>query len=248
MELHWSISEGDVAAVVSIVERMSANPFVMRRISDNLEARGKVNRAELWHCMVSTRLTSAQRSGPESPVTMFVNARPFALNYEATRAATRPAEAIAAALRAHGGIRFADRIGRDLEANLATLEAGGWSTTLDVCNGLIGCDDRGGEKLAASHIDEFVGFGSKQARNLLQQLGLIKYEIPIDSRLSAWLRDFGFPVPLSAPALGDPAFYQFVLDVIVELCARAGVYPCVFDAAVFASRDEDGWTEGNATN
>lgn len=248
MKLQWSISKRDVDAVAALVERMSSNPFVVRRRQRNLEGRERVTRAEFWRAMVSTRLTSAQRSGPGSPVTTFVNSRPFPLTYEAMRTTSSPAEAIAAALRDAGGIRFPERIGRDLAANLATLEGGGWRKTLDLCNGLIGRDDRGAEKDAAAHIDEFVGFGSKQARNLLQQLGLIKYEIPIDSRLSAWLREFGFPVPLSAGALGDPAFYEFVLDVLVELCARAGVYPCVFDAAVFASRDEAAWTEDNATN
>lgn len=47
----------------------------------------------------------------------------------------------------------------------------------------------------ADNIDQlFKCFGSKQARNFLQALGLTKYEIPIESRMMNWLEEFGFPI------------------------------------------------------
>ena len=85
--------------------------------------------------------------------------------------------------------------------------------------------------------NEFKGFGPKQSRNFLQSLGLTKYEIPIDSRISQWLNNFGFPIRLSSTSLSDKAFYHFVSDGIIELCEKAGIYPCELDAGIFSSFD-----------
>src|SRR3712207_8726784 len=37
--------------------------------------------------------------------------------------------------------------------------------------------------------DSLKGFGPKQSRNLLQGLGLTRYEIPIDIRITRWFND-----------------------------------------------------------
>ena len=67
------------------------------------------------------------------------------------------------------------------------------------------------ERAVANYIeDTFKGFGPKQSRNLLQMLGLTRYEIPIDSRLITWLNPCLSPVALTSPLLGDRAFYEFV--------------------------------------
>jgi thermostable 8-oxoguanine DNA glycosylase len=102
------------------------------------------------------------------------------------------------------------------------------------------------EKEVAEYIQEkFQGFGPKQSRNFLQALGLTRYEIPIDSRVTDWLNNFGFPVRLSAAALADSNYYDFVSKGVQALCAASGVYPCVLDAAIFALKDRDAWTEAN---
>ena len=89
------------------------------------------------------------------------------------------------------------------------------------------------------------GFGPKQSRNLLQSLGLTKYETPLDSRVINWLNDFGFPVKLTGNALSDQNYYHFISDGIRELCSAADLYPCVLDAAMFAQMDDGGWNEEN---
>jgi len=81
------------------------------------------------------------------------------------------------------------------------------------------------------------GFGPKQSRNLLQWLGLSRYEIPLDSRITKWLNEFGFPVKLSATALQDINYYNFVSDGFQKLAKTADIYPCVLDAIIFASYD-----------
>ena len=103
-----------------------------------------------------------------------------------------------------------------------------------------------GDRKAAAFIDDnFKGFGPKQSRNLLQSLGLSKYEIPIDSRITKWLNEFGFPVTLSATGLSDRNYYNFVSNGFQQLCKAAKVTPCVLDAAIFASFDASGWTDEN---
>jgi len=96
------------------------------------------------------------------------------------------------------------------------------------------------ETEAADFIDRCLkGFGPKQSRNLLQSLGVTKYEVPIDSRITKWLNDFvGFPMYLSATALGDLSYYKFVSEGFRELCAASDIYPCVLDAAIFSSFDD----------
>jgi hypothetical protein len=76
-------------------------------------------------------------------------------------------------------------------------------------------------------------------------LGLTRHEIPIDSRITKWLNDFGFPVHLSANALADTNYYCFVMDGFQALCRTCEVAPCVLDAAIFSSFDDGGWTEEN---
>jgi N-glycosylase/DNA lyase len=130
--------------------------------------------------------------------------------------------------------------------DFAKLEGGEWQTALSHCDSLIGQNSREAEVRVATYIDRtFGGFGPKQSRNLLQELGLTRYEIPIDSRVTDWLNKFDFPVRLSATALADDGYYNFVSDGIQELCRRCDVMPCILDAIVFSLKDGDGWTEGN---
>jgi hypothetical protein len=47
---------------------------------------------------------------------------------------------------------------------------------------------------------------------------------------------------LSAAALGDKNHYNFVLDGFQKVCTACKIYPCVMDAAIFASFDPE-WPE-----
>jgi len=196
--------------------------------------------------MVSMRLTSRQKSGPKSHVARFTHHDPFPLAYAEVRRSRSPADLIAKALRTAGGIRFAERIASDLSQNLSILEIGGWAGTLEQCNLLTRLVSREIEIEVADYVQKhFFGFGPKQSRNLLQSLGLTRYEIPIDSRLTDWLNEFGFPVRLSATGLADDNYYRFISDGIQALCDHSDVLPCIFDAAVFALRDSADWTDEN---
>lgn len=192
------------------------------------------------------RLTSIQKSGPNSPVAKFNRREPFPLSYKLLCDAKRPEVLIADVLKNARGIRFINRIPSELAANFDLLQNGEWARALRECNRLVSPVSCAVEKEVANYIDDkFTGFGPKQSRNLLQALGLTRFEIPIDSRVTEWLNKFGFPVQLSATALADRHYYEFVLKGIQMLCAKSGVYPCILDAAIFALRDGDAWTKTN---
>ncbi|MGB9611916.1 MAG: hypothetical protein ACPL7M_13180 [Bryobacteraceae bacterium] len=148
---------------------------------------------------------------------------------------------------AAGGIRRNETIARQLEENLGRLEAGGWRLVEKLAQRLSRQrarepvrSDAALEREAARAVAElFKGVGPKQSRNLWQDLGLTRYEIPLDSRITKWLKGMGFPIPVSANSLGDAPYYDFALDGVQFLCAKAQVLPCVLDAAIFASYDTE---------
>ena len=247
VKFEWRIDAKDISRVRALVESQSSNALIRARKERNLAAtKPAVTKERFWRAMVSMRLTTRQKSGPESHVARFIRHNPFPLAYAEVQLARTPADIIAKALRTAGGIRFADKIASELSQNFSLLETSEWAPTLEQCNRLTRLVPREVEIEVADHVRKhFLGFGPKQSRNLLQSLGLTRYEIPIDSRLTDWLNEFGFPVRLSAAALGDDNYYRFISDGIQMLCERSGVLPCIFDAAVFALRDSADWTDEN---
>ncbi|PVB60835.1 hypothetical protein [Labrenzia sp. 011] len=247
MEFSFEITENDIARVKSFVRQHENGRFVVERRSRNLtESKLEITKEKFWKAMTGARLTSVQRSGPQSPVIRFLSSQPFPLAYCRVCEFEKPEHFIRSTLVNAGGIRFSNRIAEDLSANLEQLQSGAWKQTLADCNALRSATSPQDERRAADHIRiTFKGFGPKQSRNLLQSLGLTRYEIPIDSRVIHWLKDFGFPVPLSAAALTDSDYYNFISDGVQELCRRSGVEPCIFDAVIFSARDGEDWERPN---
>lgn len=241
MKLDWRISRGDVARVKALVNQQAASELVRWRKAKNLaNTKPQVRQSRFWRAMATMRLTSIQKSGPNSYVARFNRRRPFPLSYETLCGTRYPERFITATLKSAVGIRFANVIAHQLAANLDLLENGEWSRALKECNRLSRPVSSAVEIEVANYIeDKFDGFGPKQSRNLLQALGLTRYEIPIDSRVTEWLNEFGFPFRLSAAALADHNYYEFVSKGIKVLCAKSGVYPCILDAAIFSLKDGD---------
>lgn len=247
MEIEWHISSDDVVRIRRLINEQRDNALVRARKERNLaDPRPHVDREQFWFEMVGARLSSAQRAGPESHVTRLRRTKPFPLAYGKLCRVQYVEGHIAQVLKQAGGIRFGNRIAHDLAANLRCLEAGEWAHALQQCDRLARPEPPAIEKEAAAYIRQtFAGFGPKQSRNLLQALGLTRFEIPIDSRVVDWLKEFRFPVPLSAVALGDGDYYDFVSGGIQTLCVTVGVFPCILDAAIFALKDGGRWTEDN---
>lgn len=196
--------------------------------------------------MVICLLTTQQRSGPNSHVHQLIMTTPFPIEYEYCRKATNLERHIAMILRKRGGIRRVESIAREVTHNLDLLESGLWDDIRELAISLGPNTTAEKERETATFIhDHFKGFGPKQSRNLLQTMGLSKYEIPIDSRITKWLNNFGFPIELSSTALSDRGYYELVSDGIQALCKKADILPCMLDAAIFSSYDGDAWTETN---
>jgi thermostable 8-oxoguanine DNA glycosylase len=245
MKLLWQIEDNDIQKVKEFYKRHKENVFVLNRIKRNVEREGlNFSKGIFWQAMISCLLTTQQRSGPNSPVTKFISKKPFPLNYSKCKAAVNLGKLVEETINDFGGLRRAKTIAEQVEDNFSWLENSGWQTINEVVKKLENNQDSRIERESAEIImDNLNGFGPKQSRNLLQSLGLTKFEIPVDSRITKWLMvDFGFPIKLSAAALGDKNYYNFVLDGFQKVCSACKIYPCVMDAAIFASFDQE-WPE-----
>lgn len=247
MKHDWLIEPSDIEKVRVFLDQHRDGLFVRQRVEWNLrDDKPPVGKAEIWQQMVACLLTTQQRSGPTSAVSRFVRMQPFPLAYETCLGQSNVEEFARDTLTKFGGLRRTGILAGEIAKNLVLLEQGMWDRTLQTLDTLRTDHAISTERSIAEFIDStFHGFGPKQARNLLQSLGLTRHEIPIDSRITKWLNDFGFPVWLSASALADPNYYAFVLDGFQALCRACGVVPCVLDAAIFASFDGGDWTEEN---
>lgn len=254
MKFIWQIEDNDIRRVKNFYNKQKNNSFVLRRVRRNV---GKnipdFSREIFWNAMISCLLTTQQRSGPNSSVTKFICSNPFPLDYSRCKEkkADNLQKFIEKTIRDFGGLRRGKNIGKEVDNNFHWLEGGGWYDIEKMYRELNSEDKKVERKWAEFLIDKdsknrkikrLKGFGPKQSRNLLQSLGLTKYEIPIDSRSTKWLRKFGFPITLSAGALADRNYYNFVLDALQKLCEGSSVYPCILDAAIFSSFDKE-WPE-----
>ncbi len=247
MHFNWSVPDSDVLRLNDFV-KLHHNPFVARRISRNVNRQDvRVDKDAILRQMIMCLLTTQQRSGPNSSVAIFLRKIPFPLTESAISGQQDIETFVRQTLKGNGLNRFIDKIPKSFLYNFGILQTTGW-TLLDAL--LVELNEDASietERKMADHLhDTFSGFGPKQSRNFLQALGLTKYEIPIDSRITTWLNNFGFPITLSSSALQDRGYYHLVSDGIQALCSRAEIYPCVLDAAIFASFDKGQWTEENA--
>ena len=240
MRLEWVIEPNDAAKVSDLVARSESERLVQERRQRNLgQPRPHISRSPTWQVMVGCLLTTQQKSGPGKPVARFLETDPFRLAYDLC---CQKSDLRAFALRTISdfrGIRRGPTVAGQLAANFAYLEAGNWVTLLERLAQTDASNDGMFERSAAHYIaDSLKGFGPKQARNFLQWVGVSKHEIPIDSRVTKWLNKELLSFRLNAAMLADHVYYDMVSDGVIRLCEMAGVIPCVFDAAVFASFDK----------
>jgi hypothetical protein len=190
-------------------------------------------------------LTTQQKSGPTSAVARILRAKPFPLRLSDVKNARDPEKFILRELENFGGIRRPPTISEQAASNLFWFAGKGWR---ELKSRLLGIENRTNYKkernVAYWLAENMKGLGPKQSRNFIQSLGLSRYEIPIDSRITKWLRDeFDFPLPISSSSLSDLEYYCLVNDIIRDLCRRAGTYPCILDAVIFARVDNGQWND-----
>lgn len=265
VKISWAFDTSEIETIRAIVEEFRENPFVTRRIERNVKPdTPDISPSRFWQAHLIAQLTSQQRSGPESAVSQFLRYEIDRLSLDRCRDANDVQNFVSNTLEEYGGIRFHESIGEACEENLQRLEQDsqeGWNKLQSELERLQTKRAREPEYSDAVTEREVCRFlyeeiqgeglhrvGPKQSRNLLQALGLTRYETPLDSRISRWLNgNLNLPYHLSAGGLSEPEFYNFHMDLIQEACREADILPCVFDAAVFTSYSPD-WPEEEAGN
>ena len=247
MKILWEVTSEDIQKAKIFVKQHQNNNFVQARIKRNLsKTKHRITKAVFWRNLVMCLVTTQQRSGPNSLVTIFLNSDSFLLNYTLRKSKSK-IESAAEKVLAEYRLRRSKVLACQIRENLILL-GGHWKEVLRQLEDLRLNQDVKTERSVVEYVQRTFkgkGIGPKQSRNLLQSLGLTRYEIPIDSRITKWLNSFGFPVKLTAQGLSDTDYYNFISDGIQHLCKKSRIYPCVLDAAIFSSFDKEEWTEKN---
>jgi hypothetical protein len=228
----------ETVVIQEVVERCRENSFFRERLNYNVDGTitPELNES-FWFELVMALLSSQQRGTPESPVELFRLREPFPLTLESYEALK---DEEVDAILSH--FRFHQKITKQLRANHDWLfrKSDGWSLIAPQLQGLLTQRnqtahhshktlERRVSRLAANHLE---GIGPKQSRNLLQSIGLTRYEIPLDSRVVGWLREnLGWQVCMEGLSIDET--YEELLDRVQASCEAAGVLPTVFDAAAF---------------
>jgi hypothetical protein len=229
MRIEFVITDGDAERAKAFYQQWERSRLVVDRYQRNVfREHPEINEEQVWWAITLGLLTTQQKSGAGSAVSRLLNTDPYPLALAECRAHESCSSFVYQLLTGFGGIRRTHTIADYLDRNLAWLDGGGWDELLGVLGSLKHGRVPAFERVAARRVqDRIIGLGPEQSRNVLQVLGLTQYEIPLDSRLTKWLNDFGFPLKLSANSLSDLAAYELVEDGFQALCARIDVLPCL---------------------
>lgn len=234
-----NVLDTDAGSVGQLLVDRKEDQFVRERIADNVEGPApEFDRERFWFVLLGCLMTTQQRSTTGSPVDRFLDFKKFSLTL--TLCGNDVERTVRETLTAFGGIRMAPTIASRARLNHTWLEKSGWTEVQEWFQKLAAqracppqvshtAREREAAHFAAEHLD---GIGPKQSRNLWQWLGLTRYEIPLDSRVVGWINN-KLTFEVDASKLSDDRYYEMVLDWLEEICGRAVVLPCVFDAAAF---------------
>jgi hypothetical protein len=252
-----NVSTAEIDAVRTIVTAQQRSPFLQsRRYRNILQPPEHLENEEFWKQMVVCMCTSVQPSGPNSHVSRLARENPFPLALVTCEAQSDLVAHARETLSRHG-LRFGPKIAAQIRTNLAWLQNGGWQTVHYLFKIVINTHDEddsrtriASERQASRGLmgrsGALAGFGPKQARNLWQCLGVTRYEIPLDIRVCKWINALPSDFRLNPKKLyANVPYYEEAMTHIQSVCREAEVLPCEFDAAVFASADEEEWPEND---
>jgi hypothetical protein len=227
-------------AIQELMNLKSDDSGVLWRLKYNV-AQGAIlpKRDEFWKQLVMALLTSQQKSTEGMPVSKFAVKEPFPLALATYQ--TSHDEDVVVVIKSNG-LRFGPRITGFLRLNYKWLfETGdGWAMIESLLQKLVSQREKSPDanqktlerEVARVLADNLAGIGPKQSRNLLQELGLTRYEIPLDSRVVGWLNE-NLNWGISLGDLTHHKTYDQHLDRVQAACQAAAVLPTVFDAAAF---------------
>ena len=212
-----------------------------------IHLRPSLHRPVLWYVLIGCLLTTQQRSTKGSQVNRFLDTEPFPLAIEACEKQPSLREFVQKTIKDFGAIRRGITIASQAAENWQRLNAGCWQEAEERFERLRGQrsrkprkEDRAAEREAAHWADAtLAGIGPKQSRNLWQWLGLTRFEVPLDSRVTKWVNQ-NLSIKIATQDLNRIDKYESALDRIQAICEKAGILPCELDAAAFDYEDEGG--------
>jgi len=240
MEFQWIIRASHKKAYQDFIDQYKDHDFVRSRVARNIKhVDVTISKGIFWEALLGCFLTTQQRSGKGSRVELFLKSGDALLDVDHCLKLSN-LKNVAETSLAKNGLRRTERIAAEIDHAATQLKTVGWHHIRSQLETIASHTTANKERIVAHFLKEhFLGLGPKQSRNLIQWMGLSKYEIPLDSRMVKVLRDLTFPVPLSPTALADEGYYCFIEDAIQLLMAQINVYPCVFDACAFASFEKN---------
>lgn len=237
----WEIDEATLARWRRFVEENSQNQMVLNRRRRNIKRENiDLSKSNLWKVFVGCQVTTQQRSGPNTPVSRFLDSGSPALDYTACKMASSIHDLLERELSS-AGLRRALTVARNLAKIHNLLEAGEWRTLLQHLATLETNTTKGKELKVVQYLQskKYPGLGPKQARNFIQSIGLSRYEVPLDSRVLKKLKELGCKFVPGGAALSDETVYRFVQDGVQQIAGSLEIYPCILDACIFSSFDEE---------
>lgn len=236
MKIDWNINEDDVKKIADFVKQQSGE-HIANRIARNINFQGLlVNRDTILYSLLYSLLLSSLKTDNYLHIDSITTSARYNFQYLTIKDVADIESYVPEILKMHGLALDLKKAPEYFANNYYLLESKNWELVDRLIRKLCIKESKKAEREIADYIEKlFKGFGPCEARVFLQTLGLTKFEIPIDSVISEWLNNFGFPVKLSPISLQDRDFYHFVSDGIQLLCNRAEVYPCVLEAAIHAN-------------
>ena len=127
MKIKWIIEEEDIKNIKNFYDSQINRPFVKKRINKNLSSPiPEFSIQEFWYGIISCLITTQQRSGPDSPVSRFINTKPFPLGYYKCRNESILNKFVEDTITNFGGLRRSKTLGDEIQYNMKWLESGGW--------------------------------------------------------------------------------------------------------------------------
>lgn len=242
MKHNWIISKNDIKLVKDVCHKQSTHKIYKERIEYNLvNKKIEISKEIFWKSLFTCLLTTQQRSNENSRINLFIKNDYSSINIDQLSKIKNIEKYISSQLKGFGGIRRNDKIANEATTIFNYLNDTNWEILNDIKYLIKNKGNRELERKICNQITnekKFKGLGPKQSRNLLQMLGVTVYEIPIDSRITDWLNKNNiFPFKVNSSGLSDIEFYCFLNDAIIELCEKSNLKPCLFDAAVFSSKE-----------
>lgn len=236
MKIEWVITDNDLCNYKKFIKAHENKKIVLsRRKNLNPELIEEIDAQAFWRAFLMGILTSQQRSGEGSGADALLDSKESILHWDFCKKNKENLAQVSAPILKKYSIRYPNKKLDYLQSGAEYLDKE-WPSLSLMLNSLR-CQKTGKkeEREVVLQLQALKGIGPKQSRNIIQYLGLSRYEIPLDSRIMKRLKELGFPVPLSSSALGNEEYYCFVEDGLREVLSRINVLPCMFDACAFAS-------------